>query len=604
MYNQKKAEIIDGGFAFDGKPWLFDNSFSLQFLLEDGTALLFNEAKSITQSSFTSGLGSGVRTLYKGFDKYPDLSFETQAMVDSTTGHAHLTFVPLATDSLPIKEVFFPQPLICQGENSYAVVNTLQGQLIPSDWPEAMFEKKGLPFNGQMCSCGAYLPWFGEIAKNGGYLCYNRQPWDSAYTIEHPAGGPNRVYYHLLPSLGAMRYARTVTYVFVPRGSDYVSLCQAYRAIADEEGRTLTLKQKAALNPNVAKLVGCCVMHCPGKTHVVEDSFYYNREEPEKNDSLHTFDHWTQRVKRLKDMGVSQLYLHLDGWGEPGYDNKHPDYLPACEAMGGWEGMRRLSDTMRDLGYMFGIHDQYRDYYLDAPTYDIDNAAMSADGSVFKQARWAGGWQNFLCASLAPSYVRRNFEELFRQGIHLEGTYLDVFTCNEPDECVNPRHPMTREDCLRYRGECLHYLTAHNIVPSSEEVNDWAIPYQVFCHWAPYYGETAIPVPLFNLVWHDCVMIPWMMEADSWGMPKGTNGFLQALLNGGMGYMSESKEGEELQENIRQWKVISDLHHKVAYEKMVKHEFLNESRTRQRTTFSNGITVEVDFEHNTYTIKE
>ena len=34
------------------------------------------------------------------------------------------------------------------------------------------------------------------------------------------------------------------------------------------------------------------------------------------------------------------LYLHLDGWAQPGYDNQHPDYLPACKEAGGWEDMK------------------------------------------------------------------------------------------------------------------------------------------------------------------------------------------------------------------------------------------------------------------------
>ena len=63
---------------------------------------------------------------------------------------------------------------------------------------------------------------------------------------------------------------------------------------------------------------------------------------------------------------MKKLYLHLDGWAEPGYDNKHPDYLPACKEAGGWDGMKKLADTMHECGYMFGIHDQYRDYYLAA----------------------------------------------------------------------------------------------------------------------------------------------------------------------------------------------------------------------------------------------
>ena len=69
-----------------------------------------------------------------------------------------------------------------------------------------------------------------------------------------------------------MRYARTVTYCFLPAGSDYVSLCRLYRDIADEEGRPRTLREKAAQNPQVSKLIGCCVMHVPGKTHITEGS--------------------------------------------------------------------------------------------------------------------------------------------------------------------------------------------------------------------------------------------------------------------------------------------------------------------------------------------
>ena len=157
-------------------------------------------------------------------------------------------------------------------------------------------------------------------------------------TVNHPAGGPTRIFLRHLPSMGKMDYARTVSYCFVPAGSDYVTLCKLYREIADEEGRPRTLKEKAAQNPNVEKLIGCCVMHVEGKSHVTEGSAYYDKENPEKNDRLVPFSHWTERVKRLKGLGVDQLYLHLDGWGQPGYDNQHPDYLPPCKEAGGGEG--------------------------------------------------------------------------------------------------------------------------------------------------------------------------------------------------------------------------------------------------------------------------
>ena len=55
-------------------------------------------------------------------------------------------------------------------------------------------------------------------------------------------------------------------------------------------------------------------------------------------------------MKELHELGAGKLYLHLDGWAEPGYDNNHPDYTPACEEAGGWKAMKELSDTMKEQG--------------------------------------------------------------------------------------------------------------------------------------------------------------------------------------------------------------------------------------------------------------
>jgi len=148
--------------------------------------------------------------------------------------------------------------------------------------------------------------------------------------------------------------------------------------------------------------------------------------------------------------------------------------------------MKELSDTMKELGFMFGIHDQYRDFYKKAKSYSDDLACMSPDGSIYTHKRWAGGPQSYLCTTQAPYYVKRNFTEIAKHNIHLDCAYLDVFTCNEGDDCANPHHRMTRCDSYRYRNKCFDYLLSKNILPSSEEVNDWAIKSLVFCHYAPY----------------------------------------------------------------------------------------------------------------------
>ena len=593
--------LENGAISAFGKIWRFDPLFRPAVLYRGGEELPFGDARDVSSAPFTSGLGHGLRTGYGDFAADPSLRFETDILVYDAEDRADLTFVIRGESGRAVEEIRWPAPLAADGAGCFALLNTMQGQLLPSDWPKAFGEH--IPFDGQMCSSAAYMPWWGEVTPEGSYLAVVRAPWDTKYRVEHPAGGPTRIYARHLPSLGNMTYPRTVSYYFLPAGTGYADLCRRYREIADEEGRAVTLREKAAGNPNVDRLIGACVMHVPGKSHVVPESRYYDREYPENNDCLFPFSIWEERVKMLHARGVDSLYLHQDGWGQPGYDNEHPDFLPPCEELGGWDGMKSLADTMHELGFLFGIHDQYRDYYLNARTYDEDNAVRSADGSVHTHALWAGGRQSFLCASLAPAYVKRNFSALAAHGIRLDAAYLDVFTCNEADECANPRHRMTREECLRHRAACFRYLTAHGIAPSSEEVNDWAMDCLVFCHWSPYPAETAVPVPLFNLVYHDCVLIPWMMPAGAWGIPEGTTGFLQCLLNGGMAYMSADAEGEELEENIRQWKAVRELQRHVAREKMVNHEFLSEDRTRQKTVFSDGTEVTVDFAAGTYEIR-
>ena len=437
------------------------------------------------------------------------------------------------------------------------------------------------------------------------------------YEAVHEAGtNKTAVQFRIEPSLGLMEYRRIMRYLFLS-DCDYTSLLKCYRELAREEGKLKTLKEKEVSTPSIKKLIGASFVHKGIKTCVQPDSEFFDQDAPDKNNRLVPFRKRAEEMRAFKADGVEKLYLHLDGWGDAGYDNKHPDVGPACVEAGGWEGMRELSKTMEELGYLFGIHDQYRDFYKKAESYDDDLACKSADGSIFTHARWAGGLQAYLCTSQAPYYVRRNFERLLGEGVHLDAAYLDVFTCNEGDECANPRHKMRRRDSYEYRNACFRYLLSKDILPSSEEVNDWAVPWLVFCHYAPYdfmlrepgSPKYGIPIPMFNLVYHDCLIIPWMMEK----LPE-EDYMLYALLNGGAPYLVRDPaymgiDGAFTPEKEMPWKThlervraVSDFHEKVGEAELVRHEILDEKGYRQRSSFANGYTVEVDFKEGRYQI--
>lgn len=462
------------------------------------------------------------------------------------------------------------------------------------------------------------MPWFGQVKDKEGYIAICMTPWNAGYYAEHPAGGPyTHVGIYFEPSLGRMEYRRVVRYTLAS-DCDYNTLCKIYRAYVNEQGRLRTLAEKAARNPSVDDLIGCAFVHKGIKTQVQENSDFFDPANPEKNNHLTSFAQREKEIRELHELGVEKLYLHLDGWAQPGYDNQHPDYLPACKEAGGWEGMKSLVDTMHDCGYLFGIHDQYRDYYLVAPSFDENYACRLPDGTIPKHQRWAGGPQSYLCATQAPYYVKRNFSQLKEQGIELDGAYLDVFTCNEGDECDNPEHRMTRRECYEFRGKCFEYLLSRGILPSSEEVSDWAVPSLVFCHYAPYdfmmkqpgTPKEGVPVPLYNLVYHDCVIEPWMMDKVS----EEEDYMLYALLNGGAPYLIrdaaypntdgafEDKIKLTLEEQIARSKTVSDLHEKVAKCEMLHHEMVDGDYMVQETIFSDGTKVKVDFRKQTYEI--
>ena len=123
----------------------------------------------------------------------------------------------------------------------------------------------------------------------------------------------------------------------------------------------------------------------------------------------------------------------------------------------------------------------------------------------------------------------------------------------------------------------------------------------VFCHYAPYdfmmrqpgTPKEGVPVPLYNLVYHDCVIEPWMMDKVS----DEDDYMLYALLNGGAPYLIrdaaypnfdgafDDKVKLSLKENIERSKIVSDLHEKVAKCEMLRHEMVNGDYMVQEQVF-------------------
>jgi hypothetical protein len=566
-------------------------------VLHDESELFFYDAECSSEYCKT-GVAEGVRATYSGFGN-TDIAIHTFVWLNPSTGEINFEVRSDKDKHLEIKRLQFPAPFALGSDKGYTVLPRMQGTLVPAGTTISIAD-------GRIQERDGYMSFFGQVREDAGYIAIYTTPYDAHYRLP----GSDTVMPYFIESMGSMRYKRSMSYRFFDSGCDYVTIAKAYREYMKETGQFVSLAEKIQRNPNIAKLIGSPVIHTGIAVHISPESNYYNPDEPDKNDFYTSFDECAEKLRKLKNNGLETAYVHLDGWGNHGYDNLHPDPFPPHEAAGGTEGMKRLSETCRELGYEFGIHDQYRDYYYDAPSFSPDNAVLNPDGTRPYCSIWYGGPHSWLCASLAPEYVRRNYDEFERLGIKIEGAYLDVFSVVGLDECVSDDHPMTREECVSYRRRCFDILTYRGIIPSSEETIDSIVPAIALCHHAPYFTKNlgnsnsdpaGIHVPLFNLVYHDAMVIPWYGipgERGGWGIPRDDSGFLHALLNGGTVYCPENADAE----TIRSLEIALDLHRQVALQEMVGHSLVDGNHRRQKSVFADGTCVEVDFDDGTYRI--
>jgi len=566
-----------------------------------GYSLHLASAKEKTITPYRTGFKTGVKIALKGFEhEGMNIGLEIDLFVCLEGPEEELVCEMLAReDRAQILECLWPAGLTADSFDA-TVVPFMQGMFLPKDWPEKVWLYDTLSYGR-----GLYMPWWGQQQGNAAMLVLLETPDDGGCRFAHPPAGPTTIQPRWVHSLGQLRYPRRLRLCFFDKGN-YVTLAKRYRQHVKETGHFVSLAEKISRSPLVEKLVGSPVVHTSILYHIQPESQYYHKDDPAKNDQLATFDERATQLRGLAAQGVPRAYVHLDGWGFRGYDNLHPDIIPPCPQAGGWEGMRRLAETCDELGYIFAIHDQYRDYYLDAKSYDARHTILDRQGNRPFHSIWYGGKQSVLCPRLALGHVKKNYGWLLDHGIKLRGAYLDVFAVVPPDECYQLEHPATRTDCLTYRGMCLDFIRSTGGIVSSEEPADWAIPHLDLVHHGPYAltpgpgsgPAMGVPVPLFNLVYHDALLLPWSLGRGNWGIPEKDLGYLHGLANAGLPYVSLSPGDEELE----QVRTMCALHERVGRLEMTRHEFIDGSYRNWRTTFADGTSVTIDLDKDTFEI--
>jgi hypothetical protein len=406
---------------------------------------------------------------------------------------------------------------LTDAEDGYIIVPVREGLLIPSNSGRT-FIHTFETFSYEGC----HMEMLGIVKKKSAILI----TWHNPYVIAEVKSTLNSVAVQakqiLSLSLDLRKTAKAFRITFLGEG-DYVTIARAYREIAKKKGWFMSWKQKIKEVPNAAKLIGASnfkLWSC------LDRRLDYKMNE--KSVAVNwTFEEAAKIAEHLKkDLKIEKALFIIGGWIRRGYDNQHPDILPAAPECGGNEALAEASKRVKNLGYLFCLHDNYQDIYRDSPSWSEGLIMKGPDGQLMKGGFWAGGQAWLICSKMGLELAKRPQNLPKVKGLFNPNAYFnDTTFAAGLYECYDPKHPLTKWDDMRWKQELCNYTISLFGVFGSECGREWAISCSHFFEGLAgvggrYYHALnpesmgAHVIPLFEMVYRDCIAVYGKYEYD------------------------------------------------------------------------------------------
>lgn len=398
-----------------------------------------------------------------------------------------------------------------EADRGSAVIPAREGLLIPAG--------SGKPFRHSFDTYayeGCHLTMAGMVKRGTALLVSWEDPNVTAEVHqEQPIGGRFGGRDVLSLSLVLRRSAANCRISLLGRG-DYNEIGQAYREMARERGLLVTWDQKLKRHPERARLFGAINF----KLWSTLDRQMNEDSSKEAHSRVNwTFEEAAQVAEHLKqDLQLDKVFFLMGGWIRRGYDNQHPDILPAAPECGGDFAFQECAGRVRRLGYLFGLHDNYQDMYRDAPSWDESYLMRTPDGNLAKGGVWAGGRAYLTCSQKALELAQRpqNLPAVKRL-TGADAYFIDTTYASGLMECHDPQHPLDRAGDMKWKQALSDYARSQFSIFGSECGREWAIPHSDFFEGLTgvsghaYHNENlerdlgATVIPLFELVYRDTI---------------------------------------------------------------------------------------------------
>ena len=399
-------------------------------------------------------------------------------------------------------------------DNGYAVVPFRLGEVLPTD--------EGLPNHRSYATySSSTMALYGAVKQGSALLVAWAHP-DTTLDVfttwpNHPLVPGSRMH---SVSLTLRDEAREFTVHPLGAGG-YVEMAKAYRELARQHGWLKTWAEKRKQHPTVDAMFGAADFKPFVFSRTIPSS-RFNSSGQDQTNLGYTFEEAAKVAEHLhKDLSIDQAMYVLAGWIHRGYDNQHPDILPAAPECGGNEALADCAKRVKGCGFLFGLHDNYQDMYPDAPSWDEKYLNKDRNGKSRMGGNWAGGqaWQ--VCAIEQVKLAERpqnlpEVQKLFGPTIY----FIDTVFAWGLVTCEDPNHPMTRADDLKWKSRLCDVTKEHTGLFGSEEGREWAVPHADYMEGLLSHkvgagrtdrgysrGEGGVVIPLFELIYGDCVSL-------------------------------------------------------------------------------------------------
>jgi len=213
--------------------------------------------------------------------------------------------------------------------------------------------------------------------------------------------------------------------------------------------------------------------------------------------------------------------------------------------------------------------------------------------------------------------------------------FIDTTTAAPWRECYHPDHPMTRSDSRHWKMELLRYMSQDmHLVTGCETGHDAAVPFVHYFEGMLSLGPYRVPdsgrqmqriwqevpervakyqlghkyrLPLWELVFHDCVVAQWYWGDYNNKLPAlwDKRDLFNVLYGTPPMFMFSREFWEQNKDRFaRSYKDTCTVARAVGYSEMVDHSFLTDDRSVQQTRFANGVVVTVNFGDKPFTLPD